>query len=128
VPLLCFGVFIALSWFFSFSLFPRATLSISLDMTYMLTALAVLPPPLAAGGGPVGGIAGAFLRRLEPECDRNSYWAGAALNTGSLVLAAWAGQWAASDVATEWAGRARATGVPGASTTVPTNFQVNRSG
>jgi len=102
MPLACFGLFIALSWFLSFSLFPRASLSISLDMTYMLTALSVLPPPLPLAVALLGGIAGAILRRLDPECEREASWAGAALNTGSLVLAAWAGQWAAHTLATEW--------------------------
>ena len=102
VPLSCFVAFIALSWFFSFSLFPKASLSISLDMTYMLTALAVLPPPLPVSVALFGGLAGALLRRVDPDCDRQEYVAGAALNTGSLVLAAWAGQWAAANLVPEW--------------------------
>jgi diguanylate cyclase (GGDEF)-like protein len=102
VPLFCFVAFIALSWFFSFSLFPKASLSISLDMTYMLTALAVLPPPLPVAVALFGGLAGALLRRVDPDCDRHEYVAGAALNTGSLVLAAWAGQWAAANLVPEW--------------------------
>jgi diguanylate cyclase (GGDEF)-like protein len=102
VPLLCFASFIALSWFFSFSLFPRARLSISLDMTYMLTALAVLPPPLPLAVALCGGIGGALLRKFDPGGDREEFLAGAALNTGSLVLAACAGQWAARTLVPAW--------------------------
>ena len=102
LPLALFAAFIALSWFFSFSLFPKAQLSISLDMTYMLTALAVLPPPLPVAVALLGGIAGALLRRLDREFDRAEFVPSTALNTGSLVLAAWAGQWATGRLVPEW--------------------------
>ena len=102
VPLAIFAACIALSWFFSFSLFPKARLSISLDMTYMLTALAVLAPPLPLAVALAGGVLGAVLRRLDPECDPEEFVPAAALNTGCLVLAAWACQWAAIHLAPEW--------------------------
>ena len=108
-----FAAFIALAWYFSFSLFPRARLSISLDMTYMLTALAVLPPPLPLAVALVGGIAGAALRWVDPECDRHDFVPAAALNTGSLILAAWAGQWAAIRLAPEWPVRGVSWGTVG---------------
>jgi diguanylate cyclase (GGDEF)-like protein len=94
-----FALFLALSWFFSFSLFPKARLSISLDVTYMLTALTVLQPPLPIAVALAGGIIGALLRRLDPDLKHEPFFPGLALNAGSLVLTAYAGQ----IVAVRWA-------------------------
>src|SRR5258707_13693744 len=54
-----FSIFIGFAWYFSFSILPRASLSISLDMAYLMTAVCVLPHPLpllvALGGAFPGG-------------------------------------------------------------------------
>src|SRR3989441_8621929 len=46
LPVIVFSMFIGFAWYFSFSIYPRASLSISLDMAYLMTALCVLPHPL----------------------------------------------------------------------------------
>ncbi len=48
LPVITFSLFIGFAWYFSFTIFPRASLSISLDMAYLMTALCVLPRPLPA--------------------------------------------------------------------------------
>jgi diguanylate cyclase (GGDEF)-like protein len=97
-----FAVGLGLSWFFSFSLFPKARLSISLDVTYMLTALAVLPPPLPIAVALGGSLSGALLRRLDPDLKREPFWPALGLNTGNLVLTAFAGQIVAARWAPAW--------------------------
>ena len=61
--LAAFTILAALSWRFSFSIFPKT--SISLDMAYVLTALLVLPSPSAAVIGAGTAILGSFLRSRE---------------------------------------------------------------
>src|SRR5437867_10704593 len=92
VPSILFGCFIALSWFFSFSLFPRAHLSVSLDMAYMLTALCALPHPCPLLVAIIGGFLGSVLRQLDREYRQAAFLEGTALNTGGLILSAFAGQ------------------------------------
>lgn len=92
VPSILFGCFIALSWFFSFSLFPRAHLSVSLDMAYMLTALCALPYPCPMLVAILGGFLGSVLRQLDREYRQTAFLEGIALNTGGLILSALAGQ------------------------------------
>jgi diguanylate cyclase (GGDEF)-like protein len=60
-----FTVLAALSWRFSFSIFPKT--SISLDMAYVLTALLVLPSPGAPVIGAGTAVLGSFLRSREEK-------------------------------------------------------------
>lgn len=64
-PLLAFTILAALSWRFSFSIFPKS--SISLDMAYILTALLVLPSPSAPLIGAGTAVLGSFLRSREEK-------------------------------------------------------------
>ncbi len=63
VEIAVFTVLAALSWRFSFSIFPKT--SVSLDMAYVLTALLVLPSPSAAIIGAGTAVLGSFLRSRE---------------------------------------------------------------
>ncbi len=58
-----FTILAALSWRFSFSIFPKT--SVSLDMACVLTALLVLPSPSAAIIGAGTAVMGSFLRSRE---------------------------------------------------------------
>src|SRR5436309_14547544 len=53
LPVIVFSMFTGCAWYFSLSIYPRASLSVSLDMAYLMTALCVLPhpPPMAAAFG-----------------------------------------------------------------------------
>jgi diguanylate cyclase (GGDEF)-like protein len=63
VEITAFTVLAALSWRFSFSIFPKT--SISLDMAYLLTALLVLPAPAAGIIGAGTAVLGSVLRSRE---------------------------------------------------------------
>src|SRR5262249_12846414 len=65
LPVLVFSVFIGFAWYFSFSILPRASLSISLDMAYLMTAVCVLPQPLPLLVAFGGAILGCHLRSRE---------------------------------------------------------------
>jgi diguanylate cyclase (GGDEF)-like protein len=93
IPVLVFSLFIGVSWFFSFTIFPRARLSISLDMTYVMTALCVLPHPLPLAVALLGAVLGSCLRAREMTSLRYPFLPALALNTGGLVTAALAGRW-----------------------------------
>ena len=58
-----FTLLAALSWRFSFSIFPKT--SVSLDMAYLLTAMLVLPAPAAAIIAAGTAILGSVLRSRE---------------------------------------------------------------
>src|SRR5262245_65635180 len=62
LPVLVFSLFIGFAWYFSFSIFPRASLSISLDMAYLMTALCVLPKPLPLAVAFAGAVLDCHLR------------------------------------------------------------------
>ncbi len=63
IEIAAFTILAALSWRFSFSIFPKT--SISLDMAYVLTALLVLPAPSAALIGAGTAVLGSVLRSRE---------------------------------------------------------------
>jgi len=106
LPTVLFSLFIALSWYLSFSIFPRARLSISLDMAYMLTALCVLPKPIPLAIALGGGLLGSALRQADPEARQKPFLPVLCLNAGSLVLTAFAGQEVAGRLAAHWQFRA----------------------
>jgi len=58
-----FTILAALSWRFSFSIFPKT--SISLDMAYLLTALLVLPSPATVIVGAGTAVLGSVMRSRE---------------------------------------------------------------
>src|SRR5207249_10751557 len=65
-----FTILAALSWRFSFSIFPKT--SVSLDMAYILTALMVLPSPAVAIIGAGTAALGSVMRsREEPTVGAN---------------------------------------------------------
>jgi diguanylate cyclase (GGDEF)-like protein len=88
LPGAVFAALIAFSWYYSVSLFPSSRLSYSLDMAYMLTALAVLPPPLPLAVAYLGGIAGTLLRQTDRDTRQRPLLPVLALNTGALVTTA----------------------------------------
>jgi diguanylate cyclase (GGDEF)-like protein len=104
--LVLFVLFIALSWYFSFSIFPRARLSISLDMAYLLTALCVLPRPLPLAVALGGGLFGSALRQVDRQSRHTPFLPVLCLNTGSLVLTALTGQWVSIVLQDHWQFRA----------------------
>jgi diguanylate cyclase (GGDEF)-like protein len=106
LPTALFSLCIALSWYLSFSIFPRARLSISLDMSFLLTALCVLPKPIPLAVALGGGLLGSTLRRSELEARQQRFLPALCLNTGSLVLAALAGQRVAGWLVSHWQFRA----------------------
>src|SRR5262245_18825591 len=85
LPGAVFAALIAFSWYYSVALFPSSRLSYSLDMAYMLTALAVLRPPLPLAVAFVGGIAGTLLRQTDRATRHRRLLPVLALNTGALV-------------------------------------------
>ena len=93
LPVLVFSLFVGFSWYFSFSIFPRARLSISLDMAYVMTAICVLPPPLPLAVAFCGAILGSGLRAHDPSIRQGAFLPALTLNTGGLVMSALAGQW-----------------------------------
>ncbi|MBI4168832.1 MAG: sensor domain-containing diguanylate cyclase [Acidobacteria bacterium] len=93
LPVVVFSLFIGFAWYFSFSIFPRASLSISLDMAYLMTALCVLPHPLPITVACGGAVLGCGLRARDPRARQNPFLQVLSLNTGGLVIAAVVGQW-----------------------------------
>ncbi|HKB08021.1 MAG TPA: GAF domain-containing protein, partial [Candidatus Polarisedimenticolia bacterium] len=92
LPVLVFSLFIGFAWYFSFSIFPRASLSISLDMAYLMTAVCVLPQPLPLAVAFGGAVLGCQLRARESRL-QNPFLQVLSLNTGGLVATAVAGQY-----------------------------------
>ena len=101
LPVLVFSMFIGFAWYFSFSIYPRASLSISLDMAYLMTALCVLPPPLPLMVGFGGAVLGCHLRMRESR-GQNPYLQVLSLNTGGMVTTALAGQYLSMVMARSW--------------------------
>lgn len=101
LPVLVFSMFIGFAWYFSFSIYPRASLSISLDMAYLMTALCVLPPPLPLMVAFGGAVLGCHLRVRESRL-QNPFLQVLSLNTGGLVATALAGQYLALVMAPHW--------------------------
>jgi diguanylate cyclase (GGDEF)-like protein len=92
LPVFVFSMFIGFAWYFSFSIFPRATLSISLDMAYLMTAVCVLPHPLPLAVAFGGAVLGCHLRARESPL-HNPFLQVLSLNTGGLVMTALSGQY-----------------------------------
>ena len=101
-PIGVFGVLIALSWYWSVPLFKRSHLSFSLDMAYMLTAIAVLRGPLPLAVALVGGVVGCALRQVDEETRARPFWPVVALNAGALAAAASVGNLVAERLAPAW--------------------------
>ena len=91
LPILVFSLFIGFAWYFSFSIYPRASLSISLDMAYLMTAVCVLPPPLPLVVAFGGAVLGCNLRARDSTM-RSPFVQVLTLNTGGLVATALSGQ------------------------------------
>ena len=102
VPVLAFSILIGLAWFFSFSIFPRAHLSISLDMGYMMTAICVLERPLPLAVAFLASIIGVALRTRDPQANVRPILPVLCLNTGGLVITVLAGQWLSIAMARYW--------------------------
>jgi len=96
-----FSMFIGFAWYFSFSIFPRARLSISLDMAYLMTAVCVLPQPLPIVVAFGGAVLGCQLRARESRL-QNPFLQVLSLNTGGLVMTALAGQYLSVLLAPVW--------------------------
>ena len=92
LPITIFALFIGFAWYFSFSIFPRASLSISLDMGYLVTALCVLRPPLPVAVAFAGAALGCQLRLRDARNRQHPPLLVLGLNIGSMVLTALAGQ------------------------------------
>ncbi len=101
LPVLVFSMFIGFAWYFSFTLHPRASLSISLDMAYLMTALCVLPPPLPLMVAFGGAVLGCHLRMRESRLN-SPFLQVLSLNTGSLVTTAMAGQYLSQIMEPNW--------------------------
>ncbi len=97
-----FSLFIGLAWYFSFSIFPRASLSISLDMAYLLTALCVLPRPLPLAVALAGAALGCHLRARDSHHRQNPFLEVLGLNIGGLVFVTITGQWVSILMAEHW--------------------------
>ena len=93
IPVLVFSMLIGFAWYFSFSIFPRAHLSISLDMGYMMTAVCILERPLPLAVAFVGSIIGASLRTRDVHARARPFVPVLCLNTGGMVIIALVGQW-----------------------------------
>src|SRR5437867_3267133 len=102
LPVFVFSMFIGFAWYFSFSIFPRASLSISLDMAYLMTALCVLPAPLPLAVAFGGAGLGCHLRARDAKVRQNPFFIVLCLNTGGLVMTALAGQWLSLLMASPW--------------------------
>jgi len=102
LPVTVFATFIGFAWYFSFSIFPRASLSISLDMAYLMTALCVLPAPLPLAVAFGGAGLGCHLRARDAKVRQNPFFIVLCLNTGGLVMTALAGQWLSFLMASHW--------------------------
>jgi len=101
LPVFVFSMFIGFAWYFSFSIFPRASLSISLDMAYLMTAVCVLPRPLPLAVAFGGAVLGCHLRARESRL-HNPFLQVLSLNTGGLVATALAGQYLSGLMASVW--------------------------
>ncbi|HEV8701893.1 MAG TPA: sensor domain-containing diguanylate cyclase [Candidatus Polarisedimenticolia bacterium] len=101
LPLLVFSMFIGFAWYFSFTIYPRASLSISLDMSYLMTALCVLPPPLPIMVAFGGAVLGCHLRVRESR-GQNPFFQVLSLNTGGMVTTALVGQYLSLLMARHW--------------------------
>src|SRR2546425_4769058 len=101
IPVIVFSMFIGFAWYFSFSIYPRASLSISLDMAYLMTALCVLPHPLPMAVGSGGAVLGCHLRVRESRV-HNPFLQVLSLTTGGLVTTALAGQYLSIVLAKHW--------------------------
>ena len=101
LPVFVFSMFIGFAWYFSFSIFPRASLSISLDMAYLMTAVCVLPQPLPLIVAFGGAVLGCHLRARESRL-QNPFLQVLSLNTGGLVTTALAGQYLSVLLASDW--------------------------
>lgn len=101
LPVLVFSMFIGFAWYFSFSIYPRASLSISLDMAYLMTALCVLPHPLPLAVAFGGAVLGCLLRVRESRLN-NPFFQVLSLNTGGLVTTALAGEYLSVLLARHW--------------------------
>src|SRR5713226_131108 len=102
LPVLVFALFIGFAWYFSFSIFPRASLSISLDMAYLMTALCVLPAPLPVAIAFGGAALGCHLRLRDTRTRGNPLPVVLGLNVGGLVLTALSGQGLSILMAWRW--------------------------
>ena len=102
LPVSIFSLFIGFAWYFSFSIFPRASLSISLDMAYLLTALCVLPHPLPLAVALAGSALGCHLRARDSRNRQNPFLEVLGLNTGGIVLVTIAGQATSVLLAEHW--------------------------
>jgi diguanylate cyclase (GGDEF)-like protein len=102
LPVALFSAFIGFAWYFSFSIFPRASLSISLDMAYLMTALCVLPSPLPLAVALCGSAVGCYLRARDVKIRQNPFSVVLALNSGGLVMTALTGQWLSILMAPLW--------------------------
>lgn len=102
VSIAVFSVLIGFAWFFSFSIFPRAHLSISLDMAYMMTALCVLPRPIPLAVAVLGSIIGMSLRSRDTQARVHPIIPVFCLNMGGLVMTVLAGQTLSLYLAPQW--------------------------
>jgi len=102
LPAACFSLFIGFAWYFSFSIFPKARLSISLDMAYLMTAICVLPEPVPILVAFCGAVLGSHLRFRETRSAGKPFLQALSLNTGGLVLAAVVGRWVVFALAPHW--------------------------
>src|SRR3989442_6790901 len=101
LPVFVFSMFIGFAWYFSFSIFPRASLSISLDMAYLMTAVCVLPHPLPLAVAFGGAVLGCHLRARESRLSK-PFLQVLSLNTGGLVATGVAGQYPSSALEEHW--------------------------
>ncbi len=102
LPVVTFSLFIGFAWYFSFSLLPRSSLSISLDMAYLMTALCVLPKPLPVTVAFGGAALGCHLRSRDTRARQNPLLLVLSLNIGGLVMAAAVGEWLSIRLAPYW--------------------------
>jgi diguanylate cyclase (GGDEF)-like protein len=90
VPVALLAILIGLAWRFPFSILPRARMS--MDLVYLIAALAVLPRPLPYVVGAGAAVLGLLLRRGESPGHRPGV-ALAAFNAGALLLTLGAGSY-----------------------------------
>lgn len=102
LPVSIFSLFIGFAWYFSFSIFPRASLSISLDMAYLLTAMCVLPRPLPLAVALAGSVIGCSMRARDSSHRQNPFLEVLGLNTGGIVLVTIAGGAISVQLAEHW--------------------------
>jgi hypothetical protein len=102
LPIAAFSLLTGFAWYLSFSIFPRASLSSSLDRGYLMTALCALPRPLPTAVAFGGAILGCWLRRHETRSRKSPFLVVMGLNVGSLVTTALAGEVLALNLAPWW--------------------------